>query len=74
MFKQNKKYFLKFIHQFYQFENEYLPEYFQKCVHLYFRGKVRFQAKIQVQKSHITGLGVCSAKSRWYIAIHGNIC
>ena len=35
-FKQKWKYF-KFIHQFYQFENEYLPEYFKNVLN--FAGK-----------------------------------
>ena len=37
-FKQKYKYFLKFIHQFYQFENEYLPEYFKNVFIFISRG------------------------------------
>ena len=48
--------FLKFIHQFYQFENEYLPEYFKKCVHLYFRGEIKL-AHVRLTQSVQRSLG-----------------
>ena len=35
---KNKKYFLKFVHQFYQFENEHLPEYFKNVFIFIFAG------------------------------------
>ena len=37
-FKQKLKYFLKFIHQFYQFENEYYLSISKKCSSLFSRG------------------------------------
>ena len=39
-----KKYFLKFIHQFYRFENEYLPEYFKNVFIFIFAGKSSLRA------------------------------
>ena len=37
-------YFLKFIHQFYQFENEYLPEYFKNVFIFIFAEKSSLRA------------------------------
>ena len=50
-FKQKLKYFLKFIHQFYQFENEYLPEYFKNVFIFISRGN---QACVRIANSKRT--------------------
>ena len=48
---KNKNIFLKFIHQFYQFENEYLPEYFKNVFIFIFAGKSSLRAYYAKRKT-----------------------
>ena len=63
-FKQKQKYFLKFIHQFYQFENEYLPEYFKNVFIFIFWGN---QACAHIANAKCTTQSWDAALSAIYI-------
>ena len=63
-FKQKWNYFLKFIHQFYQFENEYLPEYLKNMFIFISRGN---QACARIANAKRTTQSQDAALSAIYI-------